>query len=380
MTPKFPKAAFLMGKAKAALILDQPFFASIICNMQMIEDETLNPPTAATNGKVCWYHPGFVESLSLDEVKFLLCHEVGHAVFAHMFRRGDRNPKKWNMAGDYIINDLLDKEKIGKMPEGGLHNPQLVIAGGETTEGVYALLPDNDENCSGPGEGGGAWDECRDSGGSDADRSQAEAEMRVQVAQAAQAAKMCGKTSVHLEKFIDGALKPKVDWRNVLRNFITAKVKVEYTFARPKRRFIAEDIFLPSLGGESMGEILIAIDQSGSVTEQEVLEFKSEIMAIQQDVKPAKIHVFYFDSEVQHIEAYGPDDELDIRRYACGGTAFSPIFRKAYDMDLDPACCVVLTDLCCADFGPPPHYPVLWVSTMAGVADWGQVVEMNPRL
>lgn len=372
-----------MGKAKAALILEQPFFASLICSMEMIEDATLNPPTLATDGKRVWYHPGFVEGLNLAQAKWGLCHEVGHAVFAHMFRRGTRQPRRWNIAGDYIINQMLEDEKVGERIENTYLNPQLVTAGGGTTEGVYNLLPEEPDG-GGQGNGTGAaggqsWDDCRDSGGSDADKAQAEAEMKVNVAQAAQAARMCGNLSKTLEQFIDGALKPKIDWRDVLRRFIAVRAKIEHTYAKPKRRWVAEDLFLPSLGGNAMGEILIAVDQSGSVTEQEVLEFKAEICAIHSDVRPAKTHIFYFDSKVDRTETYEPDDEPDIRRYTTGGTAFSPIFRKCAELDLEPVCCVVLTDLCCGDFGPAPNYPVLWITTMAEVAPWGQVVQMNPR-
>jgi predicted metal-dependent peptidase len=294
-----------------------------------------------------------------------------------MYRRGSRDPRRWNMAGDYVINDMLAAEKIGRMPEGGLMNSQLVVAGNGTTEGVYDLLP---ENAGGDGVGGDKqWDTCMDAGGSEADRSAGEAEMKVKVAQAAQAAKMCGNLSQRLEQFVGDVLKPKIDWRDVLRRFIDQRAKVEYTFARPKRRWVSEDLFLPSLGGSSLGEVLIAVDQSGSVGPDEVAEFKAEILAIHGDCRPSKLHVYYFDSKVAHKETYDPDDTPDIRRYTTGGTAFSPIFREADLDDLELSCCVVLTDLCCADFGPAPTYPVLWITTSATHAPWGQVVEMNQR-
>jgi len=366
----------MMGKAKAALILEQPFFASIICSLPMIETDAV--PTMATNGKYVKYNPTFVEGMSPDEVKFVLCHEVGHCMFQHMFRRGDRSLKGWNVAGDYVINNLLHDERVGRMPEGGLHNPALVQAGGGTTEGVYDLLPEGDKD--GGDFGGTSIDLCEDAGGSEADVAEAEAQVKVMVAQAAQAAKMCGNMSAGLQRFVDAALKPKVDWKDVLRRFVSAKAKIEYTFARPKRRFIADDLYLPSLSGNSMGPIVVAVDCSGSIGPAELNEFAAEVKGIFEDVRPSETHVVYFDSEVSHHDKFEQDDDLHIEAHGGGGTAFSPIFRFVDTLDVEPVCCVVLTDLYCSDFGDPTPYPTLWVTTGATDAPWGEVVEMRPKI
>jgi predicted metal-dependent peptidase len=366
-----------LGRAKAALILEQPFFASLACSMPMLEDDTLDPPTMATNGKWIKFHPEFVETCSQEEIKFVLCHEVFHSVFGHMFRRGQRNHKRWNQAGDYIINQILTDEKVGSMPAGGLLNPQLVQAGGNTTDGVYDLLPEGDDE--GNNGHGDPMDDCQDADGSPAEQAAAEAEMKIAVAQAAQAAKMCGKLSAGVQRLVDQALKPKLDWKEVLRRFVSAKAKVEYSYARPKRRFVADDLYLPSLGGQSMGRLLVAVDCSGSIGEAELAEFAAEIHGIKQDCNPTDLEVIYFDSDISHHEHFGQDDDLHIEAHGGGGTAFSPIFRFADERDIEPVACVVLTDLCCYDFGPAPGYPVLWITTGWTKAPWGEVVEMRPQ-
>lgn len=367
-----------MSKAKATLVLDHPFFASIICSMPMIEDANLNPPTMATNGKWVKFHPEFVEEHSLQEIVFVLCHEVGHCMFAHMFRRHHRDHKKWNIAGDYVINDMLVNDKVGTMPQGALHNPALVQAGGGTTDGVYDLLPDSDNG--GGGGGGGLpdqFDNCEDSSGDAAEQAQQEAEMKVAIAQAAQAAKMCGKLGANLERLVDLALKPKVAWQDVLRRFISARAKVEYSYARPKRRFLAEDLFLPTLGGNALGELCIAVDCSGSISQREIDEFAAELRAIKEDCRPTKMHILYFHHEISKVDSFDQDDELVIAPNGTGGTAFSPIFREIESRDFNPVATVVLTDLCCSDFGPQPDYPVLWVSNHSDQAQWGEVVMMG---
>lgn len=371
-----------MGKAKAKLIIDQPFFASIICTMPISADWRL--PTMGTNGNWVRYNPDFVNQMSMDETKFVLCHEVMHCVYSHMFRRGERDPWKWNVAGDYIINDLLVQEKVGTMPSMGLLDHNLAKQAEYLTENLYDLLPENPNGDGGyDGQGGNPLDQVMegdDGNGehqSESERTMAENDMKIRVAQAAQAAKMCGKMSANIERLVDQCLAPKVDWRAVLRRFVSSRAKVDYSWARPKRRFAAEDIYLPSLGGHAMGPIMICVDCSGSIGEAELAEFAAEIKAIKEDMNPTAIHLLYFDSEVCHYEEFAQDEELHIEPHGGGGTAFSPCFHYAADRDIDPVCCVFLTDLYCSDFGPPPHYPTLWVTTAATEAPWGEVVLMK---
>lgn len=374
-------AADMMSRAKSKLIMFHPFFAAIICSLPISEDNSI--PTMATNGKWVKYNSNFVQALSIEELVFVLCHEVGHVMFVHPFRRQHRDPMGWNIAGDFIINNLLVSDNVGTMPANGLHDPALVEKGGGTTDGVYDLLPDQMKNGGSnwqPGEKGMPMDQCMDSGGDAAEQAAAEADAKVMVAGAANAAKVQGKLSANLQRLVDHALKPKVAWQDVLRRFISTKAKVDYTYARPKRRFLAEDLYLPSLGGQRMGDILIAVDCSGSIGQQELNEFAAEMRAIKEDCLPANMHVLYFDSRVCHYDKFGSDDELTVAPHGGGGTAFSPIFAYAEEHDIDPVCCVVLTDLYCSDFGPPTSYPTMWVSTHSDQAPWGEVIMMKDRM
>ena len=111
-----------------------------------------------------------------------------------------------------------------------------------------------------------------------------------------------------------------------------------------------------------MGELVVAVDCSGSIGQEELNQFAAEVTTIHQDQKPVKITVMYFDSEISHVDEYTRDDELDIKMHGGGGTAFSPIFEKIEELNIEPVACVVLTDLYCNDYGDTPAYPVLWVS------------------
>ena len=369
-------AADKMEKAKSKLIILQPFFACLACNLPMSEDASVR--TMATNGKWIKYNAEFVDSLSLDECVFVICHEVGHCMLSHMFRRNNRDMKRWNIAGDYIINDLLVKDGIGKMPECALYDPQLVIDGGGTTDGVYNLLPEGADG--GYEDGGTGIDVCMDSDGDEAEQAEAEASMKVQVAQAAQAAKVRGKLSSGVARLVEAALKSQVPWEDVTRRFVSTKSKSEYSYARPKRRMMAQNLYLPSLSGEKLGEMALCVDCSGSVDDAALAVFASNAAALKQDCNPSVIHVIYFDSKVCHHDTFGQDDDITITPHGGGGTRFSPVFRHIEDADIDITCCIFLTDLECNDFGPPPSYPVLWVTTGSTQAPWGEVVSMKGGL
>jgi predicted metal-dependent peptidase len=368
---------FKLAKAKTKLIFDQPFFATLSMNLPWVRNDTLDPPTMATDGETIYWHGDFVQKSSHEELVFVVCHEIYHCVFQHIPRLGTRDPLKWNIATDVVINDLLKTDNIGTMPAGAIDMSQLAQAGKHLAEEVYNLLPDNPSGKGRNGTNGKPLDQMMPASGSQADQTAKANAMKVKVAQAAQAAKMCGKLSAGLERIVGEVLQPKVDWRDVLRRFVAVRAKTETSFCRPKRRFAAEDIYLPSKSGETLGQLLIAVDCSGSIGQRELDEFAAEIRAIHEDLRPERIHVVYFDASISYYESYEPENVLNIRPHGGGGTDFAPIFKYADDYALEVCACVVLTDLYCSSFGSPPNYPVLWCSNGDDKAPFGEVVRMR---
>ena len=366
-----------IAKAKTALILEHPFFGNLAMNMPFEISEGV--PTAGTNGERVLFNPNYCESLSDEELLFLVAHEICHPMFDHIFRRGERDPQRWNYAGDAVINPMLQDEGIGKFIEGGVMDRDLLARGKGTADGVYNLLPQESEsNDDYDLNGMKAYDEIEDAtqNSSPAEIEQKKAEWKVKISQATQVAKMMGKLSAGVERFVGDLLKPRVNWTDVMQRFLVKQRTDTRTWARPNRRFLSQGMYLPSISGEALGEIVFAIDTSGSIGNEELTQFASEIVKVYQDLTPTKIHVIYFDSEVCHYDCF-EDDEPVIKPHGGGGTAFSPIFKFMQDKDIDPVCCIVLTDLCCNDFGVEPSYPVLWVSNEKGKAPWGEIVYME---
>lgn len=360
-----------LAKAKTSLVLEHPFVGSIALGMPHTYQEGIG--TACTNGKRVLYDPKFVSDLTDDELKFLVAHECMHPMLEHNFRRQSRDPKKWNMAADYVINQLLTDEGIGKFIDGGCLNKDLYTAGGGMSEQIYNLLPEsNDGDGGGDGPGGTGMD-LEDGEGTATDQAQAAAEWKVKVAQAAQAAKMMGKLSVGMARLVDAILNPTVDWREALQKFVVKHKTDERSFARPNRRFLSQGLYMPSRSGEIMGEMAFIVDCSGSVDDKQLAQMAAEIRTVHEDLRPEKLHVVYFDQTVSHYECYGPDDSLDIRFHGGGGTDVRAAFNYLDDEALSDnlVCTVVLTD----GYTPYPdgfNTPVIWAMTTDHMAPFGE--------
>lgn len=361
-----------LAKAKTSLILEHPFVGAIALGMPHTYQEGIG--TACTNGKRVLYDPKFVSDLTDDELKFLVAHECMHPMLEHNFRRQSRDPKRWNMAADYVINQLLTDEGIGAFIDGGCLDKALYDAGNGVSEHIYTLLPEGDDGDGDGGGGmGGTGQDLEDGEGTAQDQAQQSAEWRVKVAQAAQAAKMMGKLSVGMARLVDAILNPTVDWRDVLQRFVTKHKTDERSFSRPNRRFLSQGLYMPSRSGEVMGPMAFLVDCSGSVDDKQLAQMAAEMRTVHEDLRPEKLHVVYFDSEVSHYECYGPDDSLDIRFHGGGGTDVRAAFDylEAEGHADDVVCTVVLTD----GYTPYPdscHYPLIWAMTTDMNAPFGE--------
>lgn len=368
-----------LAKAKTSLILEHPFVGAIALGMphdymtpefEAMLQASGRKPTACTNGKRVLYSAEFVSGLTDEELKFLVAHECMHPMLEHNFRRQSRDPKKWNLAADYVINQLLVDEGIGKFIEGGCLDKALYDAGQGVSEQIYTLLP---EGGDGEGAPGGTGMDLEDGEGTASDQAQQAAEWKVKVAQAAQAAKMMGKLSAGMERLVDGILNPTVDWRDVLQKFVVKHKTDERSFSRPNRRFLSQGMYMPSRSGEIMGPIAFFVDCSGSVDDKQLAQMAAEMRTVHEDLRPEKMHVLYFDSEVSHYECYGPDDSLDIRFHGGGGTdvraAFDYLEQEGHADGV--VCTVVLTD----GYTPYPdgsNTPVIWAMTTDMTAPFGE--------
>lgn len=304
-----------LSKAKIQLMArpDSAFFTTICFSLRHMFDDTVS--TACTNGKWIKFGTKFFMDLDQEERIFLLLHETMHCAYLHMARKPAGScPDKWNIACDHVINLQLI-ERGFKMPKMGYADRKYT---GLSSEEVYALLPDN------PGK-----PNMQDLIEGDGEPAEMEKEMAEILVRAAIQSKVSqdkpGTIPGEIEIFLDRLLNPKLPWNRILQKYLQAFAKNDYTWRKPNRRFFPKH-HLPSLYSESLMNIAIAVDTSGSVSDSDFLRFVTETNSILRIMKPEKITLIQFDTEIKSVDEVRNVHELmRVKFTGRGGTYINPV-------------------------------------------------------
>ena len=364
-----------------------------------IDDDAENCPTAYTNGKDERYGRAFVAKLNDAELRFLVLHECYHKLYRHLTTwqwMYQEHPQAANMACDYVINiKLVDDNKdgfatmTGALTMGCLDNKYR----GWDSAKVFKDLKDQSQGQGGKGQGqgqGGAgqgtgfddhgWDEAQEM--TPAERGELAREIDEAIRQGAL---MAGKVGSGGDRDLEALLQPQIDWREVLRDFITATCAGnDYsTWRRPNRRFIGAGVYLPSGISERIGEIVVAIDTSGSIGGRQLSAFLSEVKAIAETVNPDAVRVLYWDTGVCGDEVYVGDEVQRLvqstKPKGGGGTMVECVPQYLQDKQIKAQCVIVLTDGYLGGSWGQWNHPVLWtiLDNERAVPDCGQAVHIK---
>jgi predicted metal-dependent peptidase len=361
--------------ARTSLVLDDrtAFFGAMALGLKVVIDNDC--ATAWTDGVAMGFSPAFVDPLTSAELLGLVAHEVAHVALLHPWRRGNRDNAVWNKACDYAVNAILLGARF-KLPKGGLFNPDF---SGRSAEWIYARLQkDNAEQSDEPGAGTPVPGEVRDAP-TNAD-APTEADTRQRIQQAALAANGRGELPGAVKDLIKQARASIVDWRSILRRFVSETSKADYTWTRPNMRYMSHGVYLPALHSESMGEVVVVFDTSGSTADPVTrAQFVAELNAVITEMEPARVHVYCADADVYPVAVYDKGETIDgVQTQGGGGTDFRPLFDAVDKLDTPPACVIYLTDLDGPAPDVEPEYPVLWACTRPGqTAPFGELVELD---
>ena len=385
-----------LKKVKIALMRN-PIFA-LYQGVMMVGKTTLRDdiPTAATNGRDEIYGRQFVKELDEKELAFVVMHECMHKVYRHLTtwkKLHEENALLCNCACDYVINlKLKDIDPDGKYMRMPVKNNKVIglidekYRGMNTKQVFDALKQDMEDGNGGGGEGFDEhdWDGAKEM--TDQEKEELHREIDRAIRQGQIAAKKAGLGAGGLDRELGDLMEPKVDWREVLREFVKSicNAKDTSSWRRVNRRFVGSDIYLPTLVGERVGHIVIGIDTSGSIGGKELNEFLSEVKGIADEVRPERVDLLYWDSEVAAHEEY---DEYSVANIVSstkprGGGGTSPSCVTAYlkDKGIKPECVIMLTDGYVGDdWGGEWPCPVMWtiVGGNTDVAPNGKTIHIN---
>jgi predicted metal-dependent peptidase len=201
----------------------------------------------------------------------------------------------------------------------------------------------------------------------------------VAVAQAQQVARARGELPEGLARLVEQVLRPKVYWKEVLREFISRHARNDYSWFPPNRRFVHRGLYLPGLRSEELGDLVIAVDTSGSIGGAMLARFAAELQGM-LEAFDATLTVLYHDARVQHVQTWrSSDGPLVLEPRGGGGTDHAPVFEWVERNNLQPAALVCLTDLHTHFPARAPGYPTLWcaVNNPQPRAPFGQVLPVE---
>jgi predicted metal-dependent peptidase len=277
---------------------------------------------------------------------------------------------------------------------GGVAGASQETQGGGTPNPKAGSPAQSVSNQAGPGKGnapdprstqsggfGEVWDATDEQGhpASPAEKRRKQHEWSIAAEQALRSAKACGHEPAGVERPLSESCQSQQDWRAILRDFVAATTPSDYRWTPPNRRYIASGLYLPSVERRGLGEIVIAVDTSGSIGKPELEQFAGEISAISEEAKPEAIHVVYCDAAVQSAQQFGPSEPVRLEPKGGGGTDFRPAFEWVAENDIAPVCFIYLTDLCCDSYPGAPEYPVLWVTDSRRTAPVGETLRISPE-
>ncbi len=398
-----------LAAARTKLILDKPFLGALVLRLPMEEADEAWCPTTATDARKFYYNPEYIDRLTLDETQFMLAHEALHCALSHFARRQHRHKLHWDMACDYAINPLLIGEDL-KPPPGSLIMPMFKDM---TAEEIYPCLDEKDddepldnhvydkENTKGSGnskterdlssrepdtetsESGDNGQDDRDGGASQPPPLSAEEQETLNIqwqqrlAGAAQQAMQAGKLDGAMARMVDHLLQPQLPWRVLLAHYMTAAARDDFSYMRPSRR--EGEFILPSLRSNQV-ELVVALDTSGSIQEQEMGEFLAEINALKGQIR-ARVTLLACDSQLAEESPwiYETWDEFELPEAISGGggTSFRPVFEWVEKQGLRPDLLVYFTDAEGAFPEHEPPYPVIWLVKGKEKTPWGQRIQLN---
>lgn len=369
--------------ARIGLLLKAPFFGQLATRMTLTNADAWCG-TAATDGRKFYYNSEFVDKMPLKQLEFLVGHEILHAVYDHMGRRGDRQPRLSNIAADYCVNQDLIEQRIGEKISVCpilFDNKFKDMSYEEVYDYLYQNakkinidqleqmilddhLEEEDENGN-----GGSGDDGDEQGGkrprlSKEERDAIKDEIKGAVIAAAQSAG-AGNLPSGVKRLLRDLTEPVIGWKELLQQQIQSTIKNDYTWARPSRKGWHMDAIMPGLKPGEMIDVCIAMDQSGSISEEDSKAFLGEIKGIMEAFDEYKITLWCFDTEIYNVQTYTSDNIDDIMEYepaGGGGTDFMANWEFMKANAIEPKKFIMFTDgMPFGEWGEEQYCETVWI-------------------
>lgn len=382
-----------LNKAVVAIMGHPRYIA--LSGLLMIGERAIRDdvPTACTNGRDEWYGREFVDSINDKQLRFVVLHECYHKMYKHLTTWQHLSKKcalTTNKACDYVINQQIiddNDDEFVEGIEGMCIDPKYRGWDSQRVfDDIYKESDDDDEEGDIGGGGGQQPIDEHDWEGAEGLSDEEQEGLAKEIDEAIrQGAITASKMGTGGERTVADLLEPQIDWREVLREFITDTCSgSDYaTYNRPNRRMMHTGIYFPSGITEQVDELVLAIDASGSITDYIISVYLSEVKSICDTVHPKRVRVIYWDTEVCAEEVYSID-ELDTLTQSTkpkggGGTDVSCVTSYMATNNITPQATIILTDGYLFGGWGTWDCPTLWCITdnKGATANCGKTIHIN---
>ncbi len=397
-----------ISRAKAKLLADYPFFGTLASRLEVVLNDDIQAFTS--DGIKLEYNSDFLDEVSVEELEFVFANGAMHASLEYESRQNNRSNWLWQLSRDYAINDML--------VENGLERPWQANYSerfsGLYAEEIYAELqadiirdadelppedgddaqsednvdsrvkpendekvkPENDEKVKPENDEKVKPENDEKVNPVNDEKVKPEDDHSVILSltgnlneqlfeeftkSTLEKEEKNAELPASLERFFNIDFSSKYDWREELRDAIDRFAKDDYKQMPPNKKFLSQGIYLPSTTSETF-HLVIAIDSSGSVDDELLDEFLSEINALMLSIPKYQIEILVCDYKIRLHKVFYSGEPLDIEIIGGGTTDFRPVFEFIEENFFDIKLLVYFTDLDGIYPKEMPNFDVKWIS------------------
>ena len=370
-----------ISQAKAKLLVDYPYFGTLASKLELILNDDIQ--AFRGDGKKLEYSGDFLESASVGELEFILANGAMHQSLAHENRKNGRSGWLWQMATDMAINDMLVENGLDKPNEAQYR----VRFKGMYAEEIYAELKSDilreDDDLEYEADDAGDVQNNSEKSKEKTEKQQTKEEIQEEILQEQLLAEESisllasefkkGEAPSYIDRFFKLDFFSNIDWRDELKAALDRYFRDDYLLIPPNKKFLSQGIYLPSTTSQTF-RLVIAIDSSGSVDEELLSQFLSEVNFLMSLVSHYQIELLVCDEKIHSHKTFYSGDTLDIDIKGGSATDFRPVFEFVESEFDDVKLLLYFTDLQGRFPKKEPSYSVKWISPKEENIPFGEII------
>jgi len=363
-----------ISQAKAKLLVEHPYFGTLASKLELVVNDNIE--SFKSSGVKVEYREDYLAELQPQEIAFILANGAMHAALAHESRKNNRSGWLWQMATDIAINDMLLANGM-QMPYGSQYRKRFA---GMYAEEIYAELKDDilreDEDLEYEADSSDDVQKEQNPSLTQEQEIVQEQLLAEEATSLLESELKQGSAPESIERFFKMHGISKMDWREVLREALAKYFYDDYTMMPPSKKLLYQNIYLPSSTSQTF-RLVIAIDSSGSIDEELLDTFLTEVNFIMEQTQNYVIDLLVCDDKIHSHAIFTSGEKLEVKLIGGGGTDFRPVFKRIEQEMDDVKLLLYFSDLEGVFPKEVPPYSVKWITLLEKEVLFGEVITLK---